>query len=37
MGIIKIEMREIIKYIININNRLNILKKNWSEQFEKTE
>ena len=30
-------MKEIIKYIININNKLNIFKKNWIEQFEKTE
>ena len=28
MGIIEIKIREIIKYITNINNRLNILKKN---------
>ena len=29
-------MKKIIKYIININNKLNIFKKNWTEQFEKT-
>ena len=27
-------MKEIIKYITNINNKLSIFKKNWTEQFE---
>ena len=31
VGIVKVKIKEIVKYITNINNKLNIFKKNWTE------